>query len=71
MKINPVRLEILKRYGSQELFAIASGLNETVLSKILRGVRQPTPKQAQVFERLLEVSADQLFGEEHGTQQAR
>jgi transcriptional regulator with XRE-family HTH domain len=65
MKINPIRLEILKRYGSQELFAIASGLNETVLSKILRGVRQPTEQQRQTFARLLEIPADQLFGESH------
>jgi hypothetical protein len=63
MQISAIRLEILKKFGSQERFSFAAGIDETIVSKIVRGVRRPTEHQRQVFEQLLETPAKQLFGE--------
>ena len=35
--MNAIKMEIIKKYRTQERFAIAAGVNETVVSKILRG----------------------------------
>jgi hypothetical protein len=61
--MNPIKLEINKKYGTQERFAIAAEINETIVSKIIRGVKRPSEDQRQTFARLLEIPADQLFGE--------
>jgi transcriptional regulator with XRE-family HTH domain len=49
------------KYKTQEAFAVISGMNETLVSKILRGVRDPTKDQIKTFERLLNTPASELF----------
>ena len=63
MKISKFKLEIIKRFGSQERFSIASGINESIISKIVRGVRKPTAEQKEIIERLLKTPADTFFNE--------
>lgn len=65
MEINPIKLEILKKFGTQEKFSIASGVNESIVSKILRGTRRPSDQQKQRFSLLLGVPVEKLFGESH------
>jgi hypothetical protein len=52
---------IREKFRTQEIFSVVSGLDEGVISKILRGIRQPTNTQKEVFERFLGVSAGDLF----------
>jgi hypothetical protein len=61
--MNTIRLEIMKQYRTQERFAIAAEINETIVSKLIRGVRRPTEEQKQKFHKLLGIPVDQLFGE--------
>jgi transcriptional regulator with XRE-family HTH domain len=57
------RLEIIKRYRTQERFAQAAEITEANVSKILRGVKLPNADQRRKFEELLETPASRLFGE--------
>jgi transcriptional regulator with XRE-family HTH domain len=57
------RIEIIKRYRTQEHFALAAGIPEAAVSKILRGVKPPNADQRRKFEELLETPASRLFGE--------
>lgn len=63
--MNALRLEIVRRYRTQERFSVCAGLDESIISKIIRGVKRPTEQQRQIFARLLETPAEKLFGEDH------
>jgi hypothetical protein len=52
---------IKEKFRTQEVFSVASGIDEGVISKILRGIRKPSNTQKETFERLLGVSARELF----------
>lgn len=65
------RIEIIKRFRTQEHFALAAGIPEAAVSKILRGTKRPTDKERERFSLLLEIPAEQLFGDEQHGQQAR
>lgn len=51
-------------FRTQEVFSAVSGIDEARLSKILRGVRKPTEDQKELFEKYLNVPANDLFPEE-------
>jgi len=40
-------------FGTQERFSVASGINESMLSKYVRGIRKPSEKHMEVIKRLL------------------
>ena len=55
------RLKVVEHFETQEKFAFKSGLDEAVVSKLIRGVRRPTVKQRMIFEALLKTPATNLF----------
>lgn len=59
-----LRGRIVTLFRSQVAFAEKSGIPENALSYIINGHRQPTQEQLIIFEKLLEVSREKLFGEE-------
>ncbi len=61
MEQKNVRLKIVERFRTQEIFSAKSGINEAIVSKIVRGIRQPTEEQKKIFERLLNTPAKELF----------
>ena len=61
MSNNPLRLKIIERFETQEKFAVRSGINEAIVSKIVRGLREPTEKQKEIFSKLLETPVAELF----------
>jgi len=63
-KNKQVRDLIRNLYRTQEIFSVVSGIDESRLSKILRGIRKPTQEQKTIFEKYLEVPASDLFPEE-------
>lgn len=56
-----LKISILQKFPYQADFAKAVGVNETVLSRIVKGRREPTPEQKNKMARILEVPADELF----------
>jgi hypothetical protein len=61
MTKNTLRLKIIERYETQEKFAVRSGINEAIVSKIVRGLREPTEKQKAIFSKLLKTPVADLF----------
>ena len=57
-----IRLKIIERFETQEKFAVQSGINEATVSKIVRGLREPTEEQQLIFSRLLDTPIAELFG---------
>ena len=41
------------RFQTQERFAVASGINESLLSKYVRKLKKPTNEHEDIIERLL------------------
>ena len=65
LKKNKKAKKLIKNmFRTQEIFSAVSGIDEARLSKILRGVRKPTEEQKIIFEKFLEVPANDLFPEE-------
>jgi len=56
-----LKIEIFKRGIHQNNIARDLGLNEAILSKIIRGYRKPTVIQRQMLARYLEVDESWLF----------
>ena len=56
-----LRLKIVEHFGTQEKLSFMSGIDEAVISKIVRNVRIPTKKQKEVFSSLLKTSERILF----------
>jgi transcriptional regulator with XRE-family HTH domain len=56
-----LKISILQKFLYQADFAKAVGVNETVLSRIVKGRREPTPEQKSKMARILEVPRDELF----------
>ena len=56
-----LKLEIFKRGIHQNLLARDLGLNEAILSKIIRGNREPTDAQRQMLAQYLEAEESWLF----------
>jgi hypothetical protein len=61
MNNSPLRLKIIEQFGTQERFAVESGINEAVISKIIRGLREPTEAQKEIFSELLDTPVNELF----------
>jgi DNA-binding transcriptional regulator YdaS (Cro superfamily) len=40
-------------FRTQAKFALESGISEPILSKYCRGLKEPSPKHAEIIERLL------------------
>jgi transcriptional regulator with XRE-family HTH domain len=62
---NAIRVEIVRHYGTQELFAQASGIAEPTVSKIVRGIRPPTEDQRKIFKELLGVEIPETAFQPH------
>lgn len=58
-----LKVKIVERYGSQSNFAFASNVDETLISKVVRGRRKPTDEQRSVWAALLGCDPGQLFNE--------
>jgi transcriptional regulator with XRE-family HTH domain len=56
-----LKLEIFKRGIHQNLLARDLGLNEAILSKIIRGNREPTGAQRQMLAQYLQADESWLF----------
>ena len=59
-----LRLRIIERFWTQEKFSKEAGIDEALVSKIIRRIRKPTDEQKEVFSRLLEASETELFPSE-------
>lgn len=56
-----LKLQIFRRGNHQNQLARALGINETVLSKIIHGYRDPTPAQRKQLASYLEADENWLF----------
>jgi transcriptional regulator with XRE-family HTH domain len=56
-----LKLEIFKRGIHQNLLARDLGLNEAILSKIIRGNREPTRTQREMLSQYLQADESWLF----------
>ncbi len=56
-----LKLQIFRKGIHQNQLARTLGLNETLLSKIIRGYREPSAAQRQLLATYLEVSEQWLF----------
>jgi transcriptional regulator with XRE-family HTH domain len=56
-----LKLEIFKRGIHQNLLARDLGLNEAILSKIIRGNREPTTAQKEMLAQYLQAEESWLF----------
>ena len=56
-----MRLKIVEFFGTQEKLAAASGIDEAVISKIVRNVRKPTDEQKKTLIALLHSTEKALF----------
>lgn len=61
MKRKLFRQKIVQHYDTQANFAYILGVDEAIISKIYRCVRDPNKNQSQVFGQLLKTSANKLF----------
>lgn len=44
-----LRLKIIEKFGTQSRFAYQAGIDESLLSKIIRGTRDPNKAQVDMF----------------------
>jgi len=56
-----LKLQIFRRCSHQNQLARTVGMDETVLSKIIHGYRNPTADQRKLLARYLEADEDWLF----------
>lgn len=56
-----LRMLIVDKFGTQERFAATIGIAETVVSKLVRGIRTPTPAEKQLISTALDVKEEDLF----------
>jgi len=56
-----LKLQIFRRCSHQNQLAKAVGIDETVLSKIIRGYRVPSPAQKKILASYLEADEAWLF----------
>jgi ribosome-binding protein aMBF1 (putative translation factor) len=56
-----LKLQIFRRGSHQNQLAKAVGIDETVLSKIIHGCRDPNPMQRKILASYLEVEEAWLF----------
>jgi transcriptional regulator with XRE-family HTH domain len=56
-----LKLQIFRRGSHQNKLAKAVGIDETVLSKIIHGYRNPTPSQRVLLANFLEADEGWLF----------
>jgi transcriptional regulator with XRE-family HTH domain len=56
-----LKLKIFLRGSHQNRLAKSVGIDETVLSKIIRGYRKPTPEQRKLLAEFLEADEAWLF----------
>lgn len=61
-----LKLAVLNSGRPQFEIAIAAGLSETKLSRIVRGRAKPTESEAVRIAGALDMSAEQLFGNPRG-----
>ena len=58
-----LRLKIVEVFDSQANFATASGINQTIISNVIRNRRKPSPRMKERFSRLLQSDQEELFPE--------
>jgi transcriptional regulator with XRE-family HTH domain len=56
-----LKLQIFRRGSHQNQLAKAVGIDETVLSKIIHGYRDPSPNQRKILAKYLEAEEAWLF----------
>jgi transcriptional regulator with XRE-family HTH domain len=56
-----LRIKIVEHFDTQEKLAKASGIDESIISKLVRDMRDPTGEQSEILARLLKTDAEQLF----------
>jgi len=61
MKRKLFRQKIVEHFDTQANFAYISGIDEAIISKIYRCVRDPIESQKQIFMQLLKTPANKLF----------
>jgi DNA-binding transcriptional regulator YdaS (Cro superfamily) len=58
-----LKAKIIMNYGSQVDFAQANGIDETFVSKVIRGRRQLSPEQKKKWARALVCQPEDIFKE--------
>ena len=53
-------MKIVEHFRTQELFALKSGIDEAIVSKICRGIRKPTAEQRKVLIIMLKLKRGDL-----------
>lgn len=57
----PLKLAILKKYPSQSACARDIGMSESLLSRFVRGWREPNPEQKKAISRKLRAKVNEIF----------
>ena len=60
-----IKSKIFLNYGTQSDFALAIGMDETLVSKIIRGRRKLDPEKQRAWARALNTTRKQIFGQEN------
>jgi transcriptional regulator with XRE-family HTH domain len=56
-----LKVSILQKFTNQADFAQATGIDETVLSRIVKGRRTATSEQKKTISKALNIPVDELF----------
>ena len=56
-----LRVKIVEHFSTQEKFAVISGINESIISKLIREIRKPTEQQKTILSKLLKTDKTILF----------
>uniref|UniRef100_A0A6M3L617 Putative DNA binding, helix-turn-helix domain containing protein n=1 Tax=viral metagenome TaxID=1070528 RepID=A0A6M3L617_9ZZZZ len=56
-----MRLKIVEHFGTQERLASISGIDEGIISKLVRNIRAPTDDQGKILTKLLKCTKKELF----------
>jgi len=56
-----LRLKVVEYFDTQNQFAYESGIDSSIISKLINCERDPTSDQSKLFSKLLKTPADILF----------
>jgi len=56
-----LKLKIVEKFGTSQAFSEACGIDSSTISKILRGIKEPTEDQKVIIAKTLRIRKDILF----------
>ncbi len=62
MENRVLKAKIIELFGTQADFAVATGISEPVVSRVIRGRRELTDDEKHQWARMLKAKPKELFG---------